>query len=327
LAPLGRGASGFAWLLGGLLAVACGSSSSRSSSGFQPSPAKGEPGSGNPSDTTDNYFGTVTDDPKAPSSDGCSEEAKLVYVLSSDNVLYSFSPASKKFTRIANLECAAADRMVVNSMAIDRKAIAWVNYVQTGLTDDTGGILAAVDTKTGRCTGQTIRLPKKWYRLGMGFSTNGADTAAETLYVASSTPSVGLGEVDFTTGKVLAKGAFKGITQSVSTELTGTGDGRLYGFFASDPVILAELEKDTGGLLQPKRLPTVEVPFGFAFSFWGGRFYLYTAPGDDLLSSRTSTVAEFDPATGQVDPAYMTEIGFKILGAGVSTCAPLAQPR
>ena len=58
----------------------------------------------------------------------------------------------------------------------------------------------------------------------------------------------------------------------------------------------------------------------FAFSFWGGDFFFYTATSE--APDSTTTVARFSPTTGDLDTAYMTDIGFHITGAGVSTCAP-----
>jgi len=40
-----------------------------------------------------------------------------------------------------------------------------------------------------------------------------------------------------------------------------------------------------------------------------------------------TTVADYDPMTGSVNPNYMPNIGFDIVGAGVSTCAPIVQPQ
>jgi hypothetical protein len=63
----------------------------------------------------------------------------------------------------------------------------------------------------------------------------------------------------------------------------------------------------------------------FAFSFWGGDFYVYTAT--DTSASKTTTVARYRPSDKSLDNAYMTNIGFHIVGAGVSTCAPTSAPK
>jgi hypothetical protein len=119
-------------------------------------------------------------------------------------------------------------------------------------------------------------------------------------------------------------GQFTGGLTGQSGELTGTGDARLFGFFTTTPVQLAEINKSNGSILSTKELANVETPIAWAFSFWGGDFYLYTAPDDP---SRTTNVTWYQPASGTTDPYYMTNIGFRIVGAGVSTCAPIAPPK
>ncbi|MEI8254942.1 MAG: hypothetical protein WCJ30_04645, partial [Deltaproteobacteria bacterium] len=102
-------------------------------------------------------------------------------------------------------------------------------------------------------------------------------------------------------------------------------DGRLYGFFTTTPVQIARIDKGTGSTSMARSLPQVETPQAWAFSFWGGDFYLYTAPSESD-PTRTSNVTRFRPSDGSVDAAYMTNVGFRIVGAGVSTCAPILPP-
>ena len=90
---------------------------------------------------------------------------------------------------------------------------------------------------------------------------------------------------------------------------------------------MAELNKATGAILSSKKLAAVETPSAWAFSFWGGDFYLYTAPDPLLEPDRTTNVTRYRPSDGSVDAAYMVNIGFRIAGAGVSTCAPLEPPK
>lgn len=254
----------------------------------------------------------------------CSEAAQLVYVLSDDNVLYSFRPNLRQFTRIGALRCPTD--MQPNSMAIDRDAVAWVNYVRSGL-GDTAGAIYRVNTRDASCTdAPPLRLPNGWFRLGMGFSTASADSTDEALFVASTADpflgtSLGLGRVDVNAGTVVPIGPFTGALRGQSGELTGTGDGRLFGFFTTTPVRVTEIDKSSGAILNSAPLTQVPTPSAWAFSFWGGDFYLYTAP-----TGRTSSVSRYRPSDGSVDTAYMTDVGFRIVGAGVSTCAPIAPP-
>ena len=79
-------------------------------------------------------------------------------------------------------------------------------------------------------------------------------------------------------------------------------------------------------LLSDKPLNGLETPFDWAFSFWGGSFYFYTMPDETVYPNRTTNVTKYDPGTGALDTSYMTNIGFRIVGAGVSTCAPIKPP-
>jgi hypothetical protein len=317
------------------IVVAIGCSDSKSRSGFSNGTGNG---TGDDGGATGDDDGVLSGDGGFTSGDGgttgqnCSEAAKLVYVLSSDNDLYSFSPPSKSFTKIGRLACQTA--MTPNSMAVDRDAIAWVNYVEedpnTG--KDTGGNLFKVSTANASCQPTSIQLPTNWYRVGMGFSTDTATGTAETLYVAAigsvgGSKSPGLGKIDLGAQKLNTIGPFTGALLGQSAELTGTGDARLFGFFTTMPVQVAELNKASGAVTSTKALAGVETPAFWAFSFWGGDFYFYTAPDARLKPSRTSNVTRYRPSDGSIDTTYMTNIGFRIVGAGVSTCAPTTPPR
>ena len=168
-------------------------------------------------------------------------------------------------------------------MAVDRNAVAWVNYVQTdGSGGDTAGVLYRVNTLDATCDPTpALQLPPDWYRIGMGYATDGGGSASETLYVAAvqSTAGMGLGSIDFTTNSVRSVGPFSAPLTGQSAELTGTGDGRLYGFFTTSPVEVAQIDSATGATQPPVPMNGVRAPQDWAFSFWGGHFYLYTSPG------------------------------------------------
>ena len=134
----------------------------------------------------------------------------------------------------------------------------------------------------------------------------------------------GLGKLDLTAQTLSPVGPFSGALAGQNAELTGTGDGRLFGFFTTSPIQIAQIDKTSGATSNVAPLNTVEVPSYWAFSFWGGDFYLYTCPSDP---TRTTNVNHYSPSTGTIDTSYMTNIGFRIVGAGVSTCAPTAPPK
>ncbi|TKD07312.1 hypothetical protein [Polyangium fumosum] len=260
--------------------------------------------------------------------DDCSDAAKLIYVLSDANDLYSFDPPAKKFTKIGQLGCQTT--MQPNSMAVDRNAVAWVNYVESDpfFGDDTNGVIYKVSTKDASCDpAPTVNLISNWFRLGMGFSTNDGGMG-ETLYITGTGTigggdSPGLGKINPLSFSVETIANFSPSTfKGQSAELTGTGDGRLFGYYTTTPVQVGQIDKVTGAVTNTKVITGLETPSAWAFSFWGGSFYLYAA-----ASLNNSNVTKYDPATNTIDNAYMTNIGFRIVGAGVSTCAPLEPPK
>ncbi|MFT3768101.1 MAG: hypothetical protein QM820_21840 [Minicystis sp.] len=275
-------------------------------------------------------FATSTGVGGGSTGDDCIEAAKLVYVLSTDNHIWSFEPANKKFTDLFVLPCNTS--MQPNSMAVDRNAVAWVNYVDSDplFGGDTAGAIYKVDIQKKTCTATSINLPSGWYRLGMGFSTDAASATSETLYVTGTadavngTGSPGLGKIDVANNSLVPIGDFTGNLQGQSAELTGTGDAKLFGFFTTTPVHVAQIDKTTGATPASgdNALNQVDTPLAWAFSFWGGDFYLYTSDGFS-----NSNVTQFDPVTKAVNTSYMPNAGFIIVGAGVSTCAPLTPPK
>lgn len=302
----------------GLAAAACSSSTSRA--GFDGPPADSTSSSSS-SGASGNTSGFIGGDSGVPLVDGCTDAAKLVYVLSLEGDLYSFAPADKKFTKVGALDCTLDGKTFTTvSMAVDRDAVAWVN-MRDALSFTGESVMFKVDTKTAACTPTNIR--GSWG--GMGFSTNVGTTDKETLYMIGGSGPVGaLLTVDFVKEKI---NSVVNLPEQVDLELTGTGDGRLYGFLQSNPLAIAAVDKTTAVFSQRAPLSSVQQPKPpmFAFSFWGGDFYVYTAT--DTSASKTTTVSRYRPSDKSLNNAYMTSIGFHIVGAGVSTCAPTVAPK
>jgi hypothetical protein len=256
----------------------------------------------------DDASSTATD-----AADGCSDAAKLVYVVTSDDQLYSFDPAALKFTKLLTLNCGSGSA-TPNSMAVDRQANAWINY--------NDGTIWKLDIATGKCSATAwSKAQKGWLRFGMGFSTNGANTTDETLFLnpmneLGTSNTNGLVKVDLTTMAPTSVGRFTTTLATQSAELTGTGDGRLYGFFTTAPASLAGIERTTGATPSVQKLGSLSTGSAWAFSFWGGDFWFYTANGANSAVTRLKTA---DNTLSTV----VANTGMTIVGAGVSTCAPL----
>jgi hypothetical protein len=267
-----------------------------------------------------------------PANEGCSGAAtNFVYVLSIENDLYRFAPRAKLFSKIGRLGCRTT--LTPNSMAVDHNAVAWVNYYDPSGSSQSG-VLFRVSTADASCEASpAMTLPPTFFHVGMGFSTDFANPASETLYLAADNQ----GQNNRYLGKVAATGAVTSLAlfsptqtyQTLDAELTGTGDGRLFAFFISlmpgvpgQPMYpsVGLVDKTTAAVQSPATMTGVKQPLDWAFSFWGGHFYLYTSQGPG--SGNGSDVTDYDPASGAVDSSYMTGIGFDIVGAGVSTCAP-----
>ncbi len=305
-----------------------GGSSGGGSGGGGSSGGSGSGGSGGSNGSGSGSFGGSGSGSSSGGNSNCSgQAADFVYVLSAENNLYSFAPNLKQFTMIGPLGCKTA--MQPNSMAVDRNANAYVNYVQSDPTTgtDTAGVVYKVSTKDASCGAQPLmNLPNGWYRTGMGYSSDTSGGQTETLYLDGVSNGVtgtgmGIGRVDLGAGVVTPIGTFTGMLAGQNAELTGTGDGRHFGFFTTTPVYVAQVDKTSGATATPVAMNGVQTPTDWAFSFWGGHFYLYVSQGAG------TTVADYDPTTGSVNPNYMPNIGFDIVGAGVSTCAPIVQPQ
>ncbi len=152
----------------------------------------------------------------------------------------------------------------------------------------------------------------------LGRHRRDALSPAPACSAAASSP--GLGKIDLSTFTLSPIAQFSGDQKLVgqSAELTGTGDARLFGFFTTNPIRVAQIGK-TGAKITDWPISSVPTPSAWAFSFWGGAFYLYTS-ADGMTNS---TVTRFDPTTQQVDTSYVLTAPTVIDGAGVSTCAPL----
>lgn len=312
LAPL---APSFAACLA-LLASACSSSSPPS--GFEDKSSTPGTGFGD-GGSSGTIGGNKATDSGSGNQSGCSEAAKLVYVVSDSNELFSFAPDKTAFTKIGQLDCPSGGA-TPNSMAVDRSGTAWVNF--------SDGALFKVSTADASCSATTYQKGQGGLtRFGMAFATNSATSEEETLYVVGIegiNGGKGLAKIDLGTMTLTKLGDFSGSLQGQGAELTGTGDGRLFGFFTTQPyATLAEIDKSTGATSNSSSLNGVNTGNAWAFSFWGGDFWFYTSTG-----IAPSTVTRKQSSTdGSIKTAKSDVGGFRIVGAGVSTCAPTAPPR
>jgi hypothetical protein len=277
-----------------------------------------------PADVVPDVLADVFVPPPPPVLDCADAGLTYVYVISQNNDLYSFYPSAGTFTRIGAIECNDPEGTSPFSMAVDHQGVAYVVF--------SSGFLYRVSTKTAACTPTTFVPGQLGYTtFGMGFVATPLDGGGtgESLFVSPDPPAMGgptasiLASIDLTTftlREVAPLGSAGGIPVRLA-ELTGTGGGNLYGFFAPTnslpPSYIVGLDTRTAQVTSTVQLPNVVEGSGWAFGFWGGDFYTFTSP-----TGQQSVVTRYRPSDGSVTQVAVAPPGVLVVGAGVSTCAP-----
>jgi hypothetical protein len=178
-----------------------------------------------------------------------------------------------------------------------------------------------VSIDDARCLGPTrfVCGAEGFEKFGMGYATNGPDTHDETLFIGNSFTGT-LAGVDIGSGAVSVVGDLP----ATGPEFTGNAIGELWAYFPyTDPPQAMHIDKGTAEALESldlSLLPSAEgaLEAAWAWAFWGGSFYIfyYVNPPDP-----STTVYKLE-RDGTIS-AYIEDTGFRIVGAGVSTCAPV----
>lgn len=261
-------------------------------------------------------------------SQSCSAGTGLIYLVDNANRFLSFNPENGANTlkELGTLTCPAAaswpawadPKATPFSMSVDRSGKAWVLY--------TSGEIFWVDIKNVACHPSNFPKGQNNYQLfGMGFVSDAAGSAQEKLYIhggeVTQLEKGNLASIDPATLKVTTIGPV-GITGSEhSPELTGTGNADLYGFFPNGASsMVRKISKTDAKTLQSWKVALPAGDIGaWAFAHWGGKFYIFvTIVG---LFSEESMILLLDPDTGSTT-TLVKPIKYRIVGAGVSTCAP-----
>ena len=266
------------------------------------------------------------------SSDGCSDAAKLVYVIDQNGTFSSFqpnqtTPSASVFTDIGTLSCVPGSSPTNPlspqpfSMSVDRSGTAWVEY-QTPLG---AAEMFEVSTKDASCTSTTFKSGQDGFaEFGMGFVADAAMSDQETLFIAGGSATTStktmLGTLDTSTLTVATIGSITG-----QPELTGTGNADLYGFFPDENkgdnmARISMLDKTSG---MESNTIALESALGgatataWAFAFWGGDFWVFL----EKQGEASTSVYYVKTSDGSVQSWAVP--GRVIVGAGVSTCAPV----
>jgi hypothetical protein len=249
----------------------------------------------------------------------CTSAGLLIYVVDNNNTFSTFNPENLTFKDLGTLSC-PDNGGTPFSMAVDQNAIAWVLF--------SDGNIFRVDPATLDCTPTTFVPDQSGLKqFGMGFSFD-TESNTDTLFIAGGTSLTG-GTAE------LATVSFPSLTVSTVApltegwpELTGTGDGQLWGFFPTDTgagfnnqAEMVQIDKQSGAPLQTWPLPAISGPqfsaTAWAVGFFGGAFWPFLA-----ANGGTTTVYEVQRSTGVLTTA-LPNTGRNIVGAGVSTCAPV----
>jgi hypothetical protein len=268
----------------------------------------------------------------------------LIYVVDDNNELLSFDPrliaqgANAAFKVIGTMSCPAGASWpdwnptmpgpaTPFSMGIDRNAVAWVLY--------TSGEIFNVSTKTAACSGaglgKTAYTPgqNSMELFGMGFVTDSQGGNTEKLYLGGgdvmAKPGGKLTHLDPASPMTATPTGTLPNDGELSPELTGTGAAEFFGFFPGiNSSFVVQLDKNTGAEIGSKwdvggLGSTVAA---WAFAQWGGDFYVFVSTDPSGTgTSFNSTVRRVNRATKKVDTIFQN-LPYKIVGAGVSTCAP-----
>lgn len=242
--------------------------------------------------------------------DDCPDaSATLVYLITTQGELLSFFPPTSTFRRIGIIACPSPPSTTPFSMAVDRQGAAYVLF--------NDGNLYRVSTATAACIATPYSVGQHGFNtFGMGYATD-LGGPSETLYVAAEgnlRPSA-LGSIETQSFVLSVIGNFAPPIRSA--ELTGTGDGRLFAFYSDTnrrDSWIGLIDKSSAQVTAADKLSGLEQGQGWAFAYWGGDFWLFTAPGGQ------SRVHRFRPQDKSL--VEISRYGGMIVGAGVSTCAP-----
>lgn len=241
---------------------------------------------------------------------GCDAGDDSILLLNSDGELHEFDPETLNTRRRGALNCAIS---FYNSMTVSRSGKVYLNSYF--------GDLYIADPDTLECEKTPFDASRvNFIRYGMGFSAS--DTPeGETLFIAPrSDPETvdRLARIDLSDYELHVVGYFD--VPFPAAEVKGTSDGRLFLIHVANGIQsarLVEVDKETAELGAFVELPVHDDYQAFDFVHWGGAFYVFIS----LVNEETSTVYRYTPELGTVE--VLGSIPVVVVGAGVSTCAPL----
>ena len=242
------------------------------------------------------------------------QDVELVYVVDRINRLLSFDPRrlpEDPFRLVGTLAC--DPESTPNSMAVDRRGIAWLGYQN--------GLVFRASIVDGHCNKSGTKPRGAPRTFGMGFVTDGPRSTTEKLWVAGGVedPDRTLATLDTTLWAWTPVGSLT--SPLANPELTGTSEGKLFAYFPSPGRgFVQELDRKTAAATGTRwAIPGAPLDVqAYAFAHWGGVFYVFTT------ADGVSSVHAIHKKSGKVE-LVRDNLPYVIVGAGVSTCAPLLE--
>jgi hypothetical protein len=269
------------------------------------------------------------DDGQPPGECPCVGTGEGIYLLSDTGVLWTFDPDTLEFEELGAVECPTTGWPT--AMAVDRQGGALLAYV----VDPVGaGVPPTIETfaielgDPSACEAAVLPLPDDRMLAGTGYASASAADPCDDLYLfarsavddAPGTSAIARVDDD---GNWVELGA----APWMSAQLSGTGDGRLFAFaFAAGDegnfgeASLVELDKNDAAVVEAVDVPQGSDGDSMAFAFWGGDAWFFTDGWHDTSVVRR---LDHDGSDGGGTSVVVDETPMRIMGAGVSTCAPI----
>jgi streptogramin lyase len=242
----------------------------------------------------------------------CTEAGQFIFTVDSNGRFSRFEPRTQTYVDVTpHLSCPSSSSPF--SMNVDQSGIAWVIFSDSQLF--------RVETSTGACTA-TSYVPGQagFTTYGMGSMWN-SQTATDTLFISGNGGGSQLGILALPALTVTRVGSFN----LSSSELAGTGDGQLWAFspagIAGGTAELGRLDPSSGALLEHYTLPNVTSVGGWAIKFFAGSFFIFI--GTDVWKLDRAALDPTQPQPTVPAKRVLVSSGRDIVGAGVSTCAPV----
>ncbi len=261
----------------------------------------------------------------------CPDGTDLIYVVDTSYNLLRFDPREDAFSfeLLGDLGCPASaawpgwgsGTATPFSMSVDRNGVAWILY-------SSGEIFHVPVDNVDACQVSSFERGTEGFELfGMGFVADSIGSDQETLFVAGGTveqmqahATGRLASIHPETVQLAPIGYLS--PSELGPELTGTGGGELFAYFPGvSQATVALVDKTTGLNIETWAIPPLPGQVSaWAFAHWDGQFFIFVSFLDPI-DGQVHQVQRLDRATGVTD-IVVPSSPYRIVGAGVSTCAP-----